>query len=258
MAVTLPEAERAELVCRARMPHRRSAEKASIVLACADGMSNAGVARIVGVRAKTVGRWRRAFAAERMAGLEDAGRIGRPKVDLILDDAERRQLQQWVRQAGAAQCLALRFKRALSPFLIAATSGLLEESLADESSQAGAGDVDRGLAAGQAEVFVQIVDAEHLPGVLVERGASKQLQILAHMGSQPEPSACVEADQRIEERLPARKIIGSPQPTRYDEEFISDRSTLLRLYDRSVAYYRPRFVRGCELLTGWSVRPFCP
>jgi hypothetical protein len=47
---------------------------------------------------------------------------------------------------------------------------LFEESLADESSQAGAGDVDRGLAGGQAEVFVQIVDAEHLPGVLVGRG----------------------------------------------------------------------------------------
>ncbi|MEU0946849.1 hypothetical protein ABZ379_29520 [Streptomyces canus] len=31
-------------------------------------------------------------------------------------------------------------------------------------------DVDRGLVGGQAEVLVQIADAEHLPGMLVERG----------------------------------------------------------------------------------------
>ncbi|MEU0438159.1 helix-turn-helix domain-containing protein [Streptomyces sp. NPDC006290] len=110
-AITLSEAERVELVRRTKTAHRRSAEKARIILACAEGMSNAGVAaRLVGVQAKTVGKWRRAFAAERMAGLEDAGWIGRPKADLILDDAERRQLQQWARQAKTAQFLALRAK----------------------------------------------------------------------------------------------------------------------------------------------------
>jgi transposase len=108
--ITLSGAERAELVRRTRMPDRRSAEKARIILACADGMSNAGVARMVGVQAKTVGKWRRAFAAERMAGLEDAGWIGRPKPDLVLDDAERRQLTQWARRAKTAQFLALRAK----------------------------------------------------------------------------------------------------------------------------------------------------
>ncbi|MGP4043979.1 helix-turn-helix domain-containing protein [Streptomyces sp. 2A115] len=110
MEITLSEAERAELVRRTQLPHRRSAEKARIILACADGMSNAGVARVVGVQAKTVGKWRRAFAAERMAGLEDAGWIGRPKADLVLDDAERRQLTQWARRAKTAQFLALRAK----------------------------------------------------------------------------------------------------------------------------------------------------
>lgn len=53
--ITLSEAERVELVRRTESPHRRSAEKARIILACADGMSNAGVARVVGVQAKTVG-----------------------------------------------------------------------------------------------------------------------------------------------------------------------------------------------------------
>lgn len=69
MAITLSEAERAELVRRTKMPHSRWAEKARIILACADGLSKAGGARLVGVQAKTVGKWRRAFAAERMAGL---------------------------------------------------------------------------------------------------------------------------------------------------------------------------------------------
>ncbi|WP_164494515.1 helix-turn-helix domain-containing protein, partial [Streptomyces sp. ADI92-24] len=92
MEITLSEDERAELLRRVKLPDRRLTEKARIILACADGLSNAGVARVVGVQAKTVGKWRRAFATERMAGLEDAGRIGRPKADLVLDEAERSQL----------------------------------------------------------------------------------------------------------------------------------------------------------------------
>ncbi|MBT2542596.1 IS630 family transposase, partial [Streptomyces sp. ISL-44] len=56
MEITLSEAERAELVRRTGMPDRRSAEKARMILACADGMSNAGVARVLGVEAKTVGK----------------------------------------------------------------------------------------------------------------------------------------------------------------------------------------------------------
>ncbi|MCM2394322.1 hypothetical protein [Streptomyces albipurpureus] len=54
--ITLSEAERAELVRRTGMSNRRSAEKARIILACAEGMSNAGAARIVGVQAKTGGQ----------------------------------------------------------------------------------------------------------------------------------------------------------------------------------------------------------
>ncbi|WP_308402213.1 helix-turn-helix domain-containing protein [Streptomyces sp. AN091965] len=110
MEITLSDAERAELVRRAGLPDRRPAQKARIILACADGLSNMGVARVVGVQAKAVGKWRRAFAADRTAGLEDADWIGRPKADLVLDEAERRQLTQWARRATTAQFLALRAK----------------------------------------------------------------------------------------------------------------------------------------------------
>jgi transposase len=73
-------------------------------------MSNAAVGRLVDVQAKTVGKWRRKFAAEGLAGLQDAGRIGRPKADLVLSDAERDQLARWARRAKTAQYLALRAK----------------------------------------------------------------------------------------------------------------------------------------------------
>ncbi|MET8748405.1 helix-turn-helix domain-containing protein [Streptomyces sp. NPDC004728] len=73
-------------------------------------MSNAAVGRLVGVQAKTVGKWRRKFAAEGLAGLQDAGRIGRPKADLVLSDGERDQLVRWARRAKTVQYLALRAK----------------------------------------------------------------------------------------------------------------------------------------------------
>ncbi|MEU8913139.1 hypothetical protein [Streptomyces nigrescens] len=83
------------------------------------------------------------------------GGVGLRRVDVQLDEPT----------CGTADCV---LQRALSPFLIAAASGLVEEPLTNESSQAGAGDVNRGLVGGQAEVFVQVTDAEYLPGMLVE------------------------------------------------------------------------------------------
>ncbi|MFE5039053.1 transposase [Streptomyces sp. NPDC056683] len=105
VAITLSEAERAELVRRTELPHRRAAEKARIILACADGMSNAGVARLVGVQAKTVGKWRRAFAAQRMAGLEDAGSALRPSA---LRTLPRRAL--WMRSTVPSSCHPVKYQ----------------------------------------------------------------------------------------------------------------------------------------------------
>ncbi|WP_330287807.1 IS630 family transposase [Streptomyces sp. NBC_00576] len=107
--VTLSAEERAELsrwVSGVVAP--RFVERARIVLACADGAPNARVAAEVGVTVSTVRKWRGKFAAERLAGLEDAARIGRPKADLVLTEAERDQLIRWARRAKTAQYLALR------------------------------------------------------------------------------------------------------------------------------------------------------
>jgi transposase len=108
--IVLSEQERAELVRRAAGPGRWRSDRARSILACAEGMSNAGAAQALGVAVKSVSKWRRQFAAERLAGLEDAAPVGRRKAPLVLDEAERAQLIRWARRAKTAQFLALRAK----------------------------------------------------------------------------------------------------------------------------------------------------
>ncbi|WP_198668543.1 IS630 family transposase [Streptomyces triticisoli] len=107
--VVLSGEERAELLRwegGAVMP--RLAERARIVLACADGMPNARVAAEFKVTTDTVRKWRSRFVARRMAGLADEPRPGRRKAELVLSEAERAQLARWSRRAKTAQYLALR------------------------------------------------------------------------------------------------------------------------------------------------------
>jgi transposase len=112
--IVLSVDERAELVRRAGLPERRRADRARIILACADGMSNAGAAQALGVAVKSVSKWRCLFADQRLAGLEDAAPIGRPKAELVLEEAERAQLIRWARRAKTAQYLAMRAKIVLA------------------------------------------------------------------------------------------------------------------------------------------------
>jgi transposase len=112
--IVLSDDERAELVRRAGLPGRRRADRARIILACAEGMSNAGAAQELGVAVKSVSKWRRKFAGQRLAGLEDAAPIGRPKAELVLSEAERAQLVRWARRAKTAQYLAMRARIVLA------------------------------------------------------------------------------------------------------------------------------------------------
>jgi transposase len=112
--IVLSVDERAELVRRAGLPERRRADRARIILACAGGMSNAGAAQALGVAVKSVSKWRRLFADQRLGGLEDAAPIGRPKAELVLAEAERAQLIAWARRAKTAQYLAMRAKIVLA------------------------------------------------------------------------------------------------------------------------------------------------
>jgi len=125
--IVLSEDERAELVRRTGLPGRWRADRARIVLACAGGMSNAAAARELGVAVKSVSKWRRQFAAQRLAGLEDAAPVGRRSAPLVLDEAERAQLIRWARRAKTAQFLALRAKIVLR----CADGGMNREAAAD-------------------------------------------------------------------------------------------------------------------------------
>ncbi|CCK24429.1 transposase [Streptomyces davaonensis JCM 4913] len=107
--VVLSVEERAELARWAGgAVSARVAERARIVLACADGASNTAVAAGFGVSTETVRKWRSRFVAGRMAGLVDEPRSGRRKPELVLSEAERAELTRWARRAKTAQFLALR------------------------------------------------------------------------------------------------------------------------------------------------------
>src|SRR5438132_109274 len=60
------------------------ARRARIVLACAEGQDNKGVAHRLRATPATVGKWRTRFVRERLAGLYDEPRPGAPRS--ITDD----------------------------------------------------------------------------------------------------------------------------------------------------------------------------
>src|SRR5262249_57700259 len=80
--VALTGGEQSVLMARARSARGpfRDRLRAQIVLAAAAGSTNAAIARQVGAHVDTVRKWRRRFAAGRLAGLKDAPRSGRPPV----------------------------------------------------------------------------------------------------------------------------------------------------------------------------------
>jgi transposase len=72
--------ERAALVALTRpTAQARTVLRARIVLAAADGLSNTAVAQRYGVHVDTVRKWRSRFYTQRLAGLSDARRCGRPR-----------------------------------------------------------------------------------------------------------------------------------------------------------------------------------
>src|SRR5512143_3776573 len=80
--IVLSDAERRALERMTHGESRRRAERAGIVLACASGSPNSVVAHRFSVSVATVGKWRSRFARQRLAGLADEPRPGRPKSDL--------------------------------------------------------------------------------------------------------------------------------------------------------------------------------
>jgi len=79
--IRLIDSERAELQARVRATksEQRQVFRARVILMLADGMRPAAVAHALSTGANTVGKWRSRFVAERLRGLEDAPRPGKPK-----------------------------------------------------------------------------------------------------------------------------------------------------------------------------------
>lgn len=79
--IVLSPLEHRVLTGRARRARgeQRDVLRARIVLAAAAGQANAAIARRLGITEDTVRRWRARFAAERIAGLNDRPRTGRPR-----------------------------------------------------------------------------------------------------------------------------------------------------------------------------------
>lgn len=110
----LSEEERDLLVSWSRESSRLGA-RARIVLACAEpGVVYGRIAEDLGVSVMTVSNVRRRFEAQRVEGLTDRPRSGRPKDDVVLASTERDQLQRWARRASSAQALVLRSKIVLA------------------------------------------------------------------------------------------------------------------------------------------------
>ncbi len=84
--LTLSEDERRQLtsLARSRSLPAGLVQRASLVLACAEGAPNSAVARRFGVTNASVGKWRQRFVADRSAGLHDELRPGKPR---SIDDA---------------------------------------------------------------------------------------------------------------------------------------------------------------------------
>ena len=79
-AIRLSSAEELELQRRAgkyTLPYFQ-VQRAKMILLAADGLGNDEIAARLDSRREVVGRWRKRFFAERITGLEEQARPGRP------------------------------------------------------------------------------------------------------------------------------------------------------------------------------------
>ncbi|MFI8946562.1 GntR family transcriptional regulator [Streptomyces sp. NPDC053750] len=80
--VRLSAEDRAALTGFSQQPPGALRLRSRIVLACAEGLSNAEIAQRIGVSPATVAKWRDRYLRRGVAGLRDAPRSGRPRSDV--------------------------------------------------------------------------------------------------------------------------------------------------------------------------------
>src|SRR5207249_5677669 len=79
LAVSGPEAEALRAMARAGTTEQRTAMRARIILAAAEGAAHVAIADELGVSVPTVLLWRRRFKEQGLGGLADAPHPGRPR-----------------------------------------------------------------------------------------------------------------------------------------------------------------------------------
>src|SRR4029453_9434624 len=79
LVLSLDERTDLERQGRRRRVGHSLAERCRIILRCADGLASKAVAAELGVHEHTVGKWRRRFLKDRVDGLLDEARPGRPR-----------------------------------------------------------------------------------------------------------------------------------------------------------------------------------
>jgi hypothetical protein len=99
--VTLAAADRQilEATARSGRAEHRQVVRARIVLAAADGQSNAGIARELRIVVDTVRKWRTRFCQQGLSGLRDRPRGRRPRVFGAAGRPALAGLVQWARAA---------------------------------------------------------------------------------------------------------------------------------------------------------------
>jgi transposase len=79
IVLSLEERSYLERQVRRRRVARALSERCRIILRCADGLQSKAVSAELGVHEHTVGKWRRRFLSQRIDGLMDEPRPGRPR-----------------------------------------------------------------------------------------------------------------------------------------------------------------------------------
>ena len=79
VCLTVTQRSELEAITRGACAEHRQVLRARIVLAAADGASNAAIGRLLAIDADTAGKWRRRFCRSGIEGLIDLPRSGRPR-----------------------------------------------------------------------------------------------------------------------------------------------------------------------------------
>lgn len=77
--ISTVEREALERNVRRRKSAHALSQRSRLVLLAADGLTNREIARVLGLRPETVGVWRNRFVKDRLEGLFDEPRVGRPR-----------------------------------------------------------------------------------------------------------------------------------------------------------------------------------